>query len=195
MAFAMDGAFDLPASRDVVWRALNDADVLKACIPGCEELEKKSETEFVALVKVKIGPVSAKFRGSVQLNDLDPPSSYRIDGQGDGGAAGFAKGSARVVLTESAKGGTLLTYDVEALIGGKLAQLGGRLINGVAKQLADEFFTNFAREFAPDGESMQTTVAAADLHPAVDRADRPHNLFARVWAALCSFVRRLRGIR
>ena len=144
MAMVMTGEVQLPASREVVYAKLNDAEVLKACIPGCEELIKSSDTEMSAVAVTKIGPVKAKFKGKVHLTDLDPPNGYRISGEGDGGVAGFAKGGASVTLTEK-DGGTLLTYNVEAQIGGKLAQLGQRLINGSAKKLADEFFANFAK--------------------------------------------------
>ena len=143
MAMNMSGEVQLAASRETVWVKLNDADTLKACIPGCEELEKVSDTEFRATVKTKIGPVSARFKGRVTLTDLDPPSGYRIVGEGEGGVAGFAKGGAVVKLTE-AEGGTLLTYQVEAQIGGRLAQLGQRLVDGASKKLAAEFFTRFA---------------------------------------------------
>jgi carbon monoxide dehydrogenase subunit G len=143
MAMTMTGEVQLPATRDVVWQKLNDAEVLKTCIPGCEELNKDSDTEFRAVAVTKIGPVKARFKGRVQLTDLDPPNGYRISGEGDGGVAGFAKGGATVNLTDK-DGGTLLTYNVEAQIGGKLAQLGQRLVNGAAKKVADEFFRNFA---------------------------------------------------
>jgi carbon monoxide dehydrogenase subunit G len=142
MAMTMTGEVQLPATREVVYAKLNDPDVLKACIPGCEELNKTSDTEFQAVATTKIGPVKARFRGKVHLSDLDPPNGYRISGEGDGGVAGFAKGGATVALTEK-DGGTLLTYNVEAQIGGKLAQLGQRLVNGAAKKIADEFFKNF----------------------------------------------------
>jgi|SRR5919109_993656 carbon monoxide dehydrogenase subunit G len=143
MAMTMTGEYQLPASREQVWQKLNDPEVLKACIPGCEELEKLSDTEFRAVATQKIGPVKAKFKGKVRLSDLDPPNGYRISGEGDGGVAGFAKGGATVALLPK-DGGTLLTYNVEAQIGGKLAQLGQRLINGAAKKVADDFFKNFA---------------------------------------------------
>ena len=143
MAMTMSGAYQLSAPREVVWAKLNDAEVLKACIPGCEELEKVSDTEFRAVAKMKVGPVSARFKGRVTLSELDPPNGYKIAGEGEGGVAGFAKGGATVALAEQ-DGGTALTYNVEAQIGGKLAQLGQRLINGSAKKLADEFFSNFA---------------------------------------------------
>lgn len=144
MAMVMTGEVQLAASREVVFAKLNDAEVLKACIPGCEELNKLSDTELQAVAVVKIGPVKARFKGKVHLTDLDPPNGYKISGEGDGGVAGFAKGGATVGLADK-DGGTLLTYNVEAQIGGKLAQLGQRLINGSAKKLADEFFANFAK--------------------------------------------------
>ena len=144
MAMTMNGEVQLAAPREAVWAKLNDPEVLKACIPGCEELEKTDDTDFAAVANMKIGPVKASFKGKVKLIDLDPPNGYRISGEGEGGVAGFAKGGADVALAEK-DGGTLLSYTVEAQIGGKLAQLGQRLINGAAKKLADEFFTNFAK--------------------------------------------------
>lgn len=142
MAMVMDGEVQLPASREVVWAKLNDAEVLKACIPGCEFLEKLSDTEFQAVAVAKIGPVKAKFKGKIRLSDLDPPNGYRISGEGDGGVAGFAKGGATVALAPK-DSGTQLSYHVDAQIGGKLAQLGQRLVNGAAKKMADQFFQNF----------------------------------------------------
>src|SRR6476660_2959669 len=143
MAMTMTGEVQLPASRDVVWAKLNDPDILKTCMPGCEELNKPSDTEFQAVATTKLGPVKPRFKGKVQLTDLDPPNGYKISGEGDGGVAGFAKGGATVALTEK-DGGTLLTYNVEAQIGGKRAQLGQRLVNGAAKKMADDFFQKFA---------------------------------------------------
>ena len=154
MAMTMTGEYQLPATRETVWQKLNDADVLKSCIPGCEQLEKSSDTEFRAVATTKIGPVKARFKGIMRLTDLDPPNCYRISGQGDGGISGFAKGGAAVVLAEKDYG-TLLTYNVEAQIGGKLAQLGQRLINGAAKKIADEFFRNFATVVS-GGENLST---------------------------------------
>jgi carbon monoxide dehydrogenase subunit G len=150
MAMTMTGEAVLPADRNKVWAALNDPEVLKACIPGCQELDKVSDTEFQATVRAAVGPVKATFKGRVQLLDLDPPNGYRIAGEGQGGVAGFAKGGANVHLEDAEGGGTRMTYNVEAQIGGKLAQLGGRLINGVAKKYADEFFVNFAKRLAPE---------------------------------------------
>src|SRR6202051_2568977 len=144
MAMTMNGEVQLAAPREAVWSKLNDPEVLKVCIPGCEELEKTEDNGFRAVAKMKVGPVSARFKGRVTLSDLDPPNGYKISGEGEGGVAGFGKGGATVALAEK-DGGTLLTYDVEAQIGGKLAQLGQRLINGSAKKLADEFFANFAK--------------------------------------------------
>ena len=143
MAMTMSGEVQLSAPRDEVWAKLNDPEVLKACIPGCETLEKISETEFQAVATNKIGPVKARFKGKVRLSDLDPPNGYRISGEGDGGVAGFAKGGATVSLAPK-DDGTVLTYNVEAQIGGKLAQIGQRLVNGAAKKLADQFFAKFA---------------------------------------------------
>lgn len=145
MAMTMTGEVVLPAGKEIVWAKLNDAEVLKACIPGCQSLEKSDDTHFSAVAKVKLGPVSATFKGKVELQDMDPPNGYRIVGEGEGGVAGFAKGGASVRLSDVPEG-TKLTYDVEANIGGKLAQLGSRLVNGVAKKMADEFFANFAAQ-------------------------------------------------
>ncbi|MCC2095402.1 MAG: carbon monoxide dehydrogenase subunit G [Hyphomicrobiales bacterium] len=144
MAMTMHGEVQLPASRETVWEKLNDPEVLKQCIPGCQALEKTSENAFSATAKIRVGPVSATFKGNVELSDLDPPNGYKISGQGEGGVAGFAKGGATVRLADGENGGTILSYDVEANVGGKLAQLGGRLIDGVAKKNADAFFKKFA---------------------------------------------------
>lgn len=148
----MSGENRIPASIDKVWAALNDPDILKASIPGCQSLEKTSDSSFEAAAKVKVGPVGATFKGKVDLVDLDPPNGYRIVGEGQGGIAGFAKGAATVRLSDAEGGGTKLTYDVEANVGGKIAQLGSRLIDGVAKKTADKFFENFAR--AVTGEAV-----------------------------------------
>jgi carbon monoxide dehydrogenase subunit G len=148
MAMTMSGEYQLPVPPQTVWEKLIDPATLKASIPGCEQLDKTSDTEFQAVATTKVGPVKAKFKGKVTLSDLDPPNSYKISGQGDGGVAGFAKGGATVRLAPK-DGGTLLTYTVEAQIGGKLAQLGQRLINGAAKKVADDFFKNFAAAVSP----------------------------------------------
>lgn len=147
----MTGEYRIPASRETVWQALNDPEVLKQCIPGCEEIDKKSDTEFSAKVVAKVGPVKAKFGGDVTLSDLDPPNGYTISGQGTGGAAGFAKGGAKVDLAENG-GETVLSYTVNATVGGKLAQIGSRLIDSTAKKMANQFFSKFA-EVVGDGEA------------------------------------------
>jgi carbon monoxide dehydrogenase subunit G len=142
MALEMSGEYVLPQSREKVYAALNDAEMLKKCIPGCEELVKESDNEFAAVVKLTVGPVSARLKGRVKLEDLDPPNGYRIAGEGEGGVAGFAKGGATVKLTEVPEG-TKLTYNAEANVGGKIAQLGQRLLAGTSKKIADKFFANF----------------------------------------------------
>src|ERR1700752_3635773 len=149
MAMTMTGEVLLSASRDKVWAMLNDPEVLKACIPGSEQLDKISDSEFQAVATVKVGPVKARWKGKVRLSDLDPPNRYRISGEGEGGVAGFAKGGATVSLSDK-DGGTLLSYNVEAQIGGKLAQLGQRLINSAAKKTADDFFAKFAEAVIPE---------------------------------------------
>jgi hypothetical protein len=144
----MTGERLIPAPRPVVWNALNDVEVLKVSIPGCQEITKHSDTDLAAKVGLKIGPVSATFTGRVQLTDLDPPNGYTIGGEGNGGVAGFAKGGAKVRLADAEDGATRLSYDVSAQVGGKIAQLGARLIDSTAKQLADQFFDRFAAEVA-----------------------------------------------
>jgi carbon monoxide dehydrogenase subunit G len=139
----MKGERRIPAPRETVWAALNDPAILKGSIPGCESMEKLSDTELKATAAVRIGPIAARFTGKVNLLDLDPPNGYRIEGEGQGGVAGFAKGGATVQLADD-DGGTLLTYDVKAQVGGKIAQLGARLIDATAKQMADAFFDRFA---------------------------------------------------
>jgi carbon monoxide dehydrogenase subunit G len=133
----------VPASREKVWAALNDVDVLRQCIPGCQSLEMSSPSDMTATVVIKVGPVKATFGGKVTLSDIDPPNGYRISGEGSGGVAGFAKGGAVVRLEDAGAGETILHYEVNSQIGGKLAQLGSRLIDSTAKKLAGEFFTRF----------------------------------------------------
>jgi carbon monoxide dehydrogenase subunit G len=146
----------------VVWAKLNDAETLKACIPGCESLDKTSDTEFQAVAVTKIGPVKAKFKGKVKLTDLDPPNGYRISGEGDGGIAGFAKGGANVKLSDADGGATRLSYDVDAQVGGKIAQVGARLIEGTARKLSDEFFGKFAATIGgPPSAAAVAGVASA----------------------------------
>ena len=144
----MTGERRIPAPRQTVWNALNDPEVLRASIPGCESLEKLSDTEMKATAALKIGPISARFTGNVQLSDIDPPNGYTISGEGQGGVAGFAKGGAKVNLADDG-GDTLLRYEVHAQVGGKLAQLGARLVDATAKQMADQFFDRFSARVAP----------------------------------------------
>jgi carbon monoxide dehydrogenase subunit G len=144
----MTGERRIAAPRSRVWDALNDPAVLKASIPGCESLERQADNALKASAAVKIGPISARFTGNVQLSDLDPPNGYTISGEGQGGVAGFAKGGAKVRLTDDG-GGTLLSYEVHAQVGGKIAQLGARLIDASAKQMADAFFDRFSAQVAP----------------------------------------------
>lgn len=145
----LSGSQRIDAPRDVVWQALNDAQMLKACIPGCQELVQSSPTDFKAKVVLKIGPVKATFAGAVTLSELDPPNGYRINGEGQGGVAGFAKGGAKVWLVEDGEG-TILNYEAQANVGGKIAQLGARLIDSTSKKLAGEFFGALGKALAPE---------------------------------------------
>jgi carbon monoxide dehydrogenase subunit G len=158
----MSGEYRIPAARETVWRALNDPEILKQCIPGCETIEKTSDTEFTARVAVAVGPVKAKFTGKVTLADLNPPESYTISGEGQGGVAGFGKGSANVRLEAEAPTETVLRYTAQATVGGKLAQIGTRLVDATARKLADEFFGKFATVVgAPPTEAPAATRAEA----------------------------------
>ena len=160
----MTGEFRILAPRQEVWDALNDPEILKQCIAGCEELEKISDTEFTARVHTRVGPVSAKFTGKVELSDIDPPNSYRISGEGQGGVAGFAKGGASVTLTEDGAA-TVLVYEANGTVGGKLAQIGSRLIDATARKMADDFFRKFAETVGGPAEAAETAEADA---PAAD---------------------------
>ena len=181
----MTGQYRIPAPREQVWAALNDPATLKASLPGCESLEKVSDHEFAATVVAKVGPVKAKFNGNVTLSNLNPPESYTISGEGKGGAAGFAKGGADVRLTEDGDV-TVLTYTAKADVGGKLAQLGSRLIDGTAKKMADEFFDNFSQQVAgpvPAAGAGTGARAASRRRPAESLLQ---NKF--VWAAVAIVV-------
>jgi uncharacterized protein len=167
MPMEMTGEFRIPAPRQRVWEGLNDPEVLKQCIPGCQTLEKVSDTEFNGKVVASVGPVRATFGGKVTLSDLDPPQSYTISGEGSGGVAGFAKGGAKVNLAEDGAA-TLLTYAVQAQVGGKLAQVGSRLIDGVARKMANDFFGHFAAVMAPEQPE-----AAAVTEPARVAVETP----------------------
>ena len=144
----VSGEYQIAASREDVWAALNDETMLRECIPGCETLEKVSDTEFEAKVKAAIGPVRATFNSRLSLEDLNPPTSYRLAGESKAGAAGFGRGAADVRLEDSGSG-TLLRYDADIKVGGKLAQVGSRLVSGATKKTADEFFENFSKALDP----------------------------------------------
>ena len=190
----MSGERRIPAPREKVWAALNDPAVLKAAIPGCESLEKLSDSEMKATAAVKIGPISARFTGKVQLLDLDPPNGYRIEGEGQGGVAGFAKGGASVRLTQDGAD-TILSYDVKANVGGKIAQLGARLIDATAKQMAAAFFDRFAAQVA-GAEQAGAENAAAPPPPAtapsislLDMIPRePAGLPIAAWVGIALFI-------
>ena len=168
----MTGERRIAAPRQVVWEALNDTTTLKASIPGCDSLEKTGHNQMKATASIKLGPISAKFAGAVTLSDIDAPNSYTISGEGQGGVAGFAKGGAKVFLTDDA-GVTLLRYEVNAQVGGKLAQLGARLIDATAKQMAEQFFTKFSAEVQKlvPVEPVPEPVAAPVVAAPVDRTD------------------------
>jgi carbon monoxide dehydrogenase subunit G len=185
------GRYTIPASPKVVWDGLNDPDVLRVCIPGCEQIEKTSPTDFVATATLKIGPVKATFKGKVNLSELDPPSRCVLSGEGQGGMAGFAKGNAEVRL-EPANGGTVLTYTARATVGGKLAQIGQRLIDGAAKQIADDFFGRLAARVSapPEGTAAVAQPAPLDAESkAPSHADegadqtRREGLAPEIWVA------------
>jgi carbon monoxide dehydrogenase subunit G len=191
----MSGERRITAPRERVWAALNDPAVLKASIPGCETLEKLSDTELKATASIKIGPIAAKFAGKVQLLDLDPPNGYRIEGEGQGGVAGFAKGGASVRLAQDGAD-TILSYDVKANVGGKIAQLGARLIDATAKQMADAFFDRFAAQVAtaePEAAAEATPAAApTPAAPTISLLDliprEPGGLPITAWIGIALFI-------
>ncbi|MCC1494972.1 CoxG family protein [Cognatishimia sp. F0-27] len=159
----MSDSRQIDAPQDVVWAAILDPEVLKACVPGCTEMSGSPEEGFEATVVQKVGPVKATFKGKVVLENMDAPNSVTLTGEGKGGAAGFAKGGADVTLKPGADGGTELHYEVEAKVGGKLAQLGSRIIDGFAKKMADQFFSNFQQ--AVEGPADPDAAAAEDAEP------------------------------
>lgn len=162
----MAGEQRIAAPRQRVWEALNDPDVLRQCIPGCQSLDKDGEDRFNAIAEIKIGPIGARFKGNVQLADLDAPNGYTITGSGSGGIAGNAKGSAKVRLSDDA-GGTLVSYDVDAEVGGRMAQLGGPIIDATAKQLAGRFFSKFG-EVVSGTAAGTASVAGSEIVPATE---------------------------
>ncbi len=147
----MTGEQQIPVSQDKTWQALNDLEVLKACIPGCESIVPSGENQYDVVLTAKVGPVSAKFKGKLVLADMDPPNSYNLAFEGQGGVAGFARGSAQVSLTPAGDEATRLGYAVKASVGGKLAQIGSRLIDGAAKKLAEQFFSAFNKHVSAAG--------------------------------------------
>ena len=166
----LTGEYRISAPREKVWEALNDPEVLKQCIDGCQELTKDSDTQFSAKVTAKVGPVKAKFAGKVTLSELDPPNGYRISGEGQGGVAGFAKGGATVKLTEDA-GETILNYEATAEVGGKLASVVSRLVEGVAKKQADDFFGKFSEIVGGGAEAATPEEAAAETATAAESTE------------------------
>lgn len=181
----LSGEYRIPAPREAVWKALNDPDVLKQCIPGCESVEKTSDTEFNAKVRAKVGPVSAAFTGKVTLSDLDPPNGYKISGEGQGGVAGFARGGADVRLRPDETGtDTILTYTVQANVGGKIAQIGSRLIEGTARSMAEQFFTKLSQIASQGQPAMEPGIAAAATSAPPAAAAAQAGLSPRVWVAL-----------
>ena len=161
----LTGEYRIPAAREKVWEALNDPEILKQCIDGCQELIKDSDISFTAKVTAKVGPVKAKFAGKVTLSELDPPNGYKISGEGQGGVAGFAKGGATVKLTEDG-GDTVLNYEATAEVGGKLASVGSRLVEGVAKKQADDFFGKFSEIVGGGAEAAPAAEQEAPAAPA-----------------------------
>jgi carbon monoxide dehydrogenase subunit G len=161
----MTGERRIAAPRERVWEALNDPEVLRASIPGCESVERTAEDEFQAKVSVKLGPMSARFGGKVKLSNINPPESYTISGEGQGGAMGFAKGGADVALEEVGPQETVLRYNVKAQIGGKMAQLGARLIDSTAKSMAEQFFDRFAAQVVPPAVPVAGTDTEYLAHP------------------------------
>jgi carbon monoxide dehydrogenase subunit G len=168
----MNGERRIEAPRETVWQGLNDPEVLRHSIPGCESVERTGDDSFQARVAVKLGPMAAKFTGKVQLTNINAPVSYNIGGEGNGGAMGFAKGGADVVLEELGPTTTLLKYAVKAQVGGKMAQLGARLIDSTAKQMADQFFDRFAAYVSTPAEAAPTAATIPPHDPAVP-APRP----------------------
>jgi len=159
----MNGEQRIPANQQQTWEALNDPEVLKACVPGCDSIEKLSDTDFQVLMTARVGPVSAKFKGKLTLSDLEPPRAYAIAFEGQGGVAGFGKGSAKVRLEPDGEE-TVLQYDVKASVGGKLAQIGSRLVDAAAKKIANEFFNAFNAHMAKAHGASQSPAGAEAQH-------------------------------
>ncbi len=176
----LTGEYRIEAPRERVWAALNDPEILRQCIPGCESLERVSDTQMTTKTQTRVGPVKARFTGVVTLSDVNAPESCTLSGEGKGGAAGFAKGSARVHLAEAGAAATVLTCHVDAAVGGKLAQLGSRLVAGTARKLFDEFFSSFVAIVAPAAAEPAVGAVAAKA-PEVPPAPAPPGLSPVVW--------------
>jgi hypothetical protein len=176
----LTGEYRIPAPREKVWQALNDPTVLQKCIPGCESVEKLSDTEFTAKVVLKIGPMTAKFAGKGTLSDLDPPNGYTITGEGQGGVAGFGKGSAKVRLEADGPDVTKMRYTAETQVGGKMAQLGARLIDSTSKKLADQFFDRFAAALSGPAPAEATTPSPEEVPEMAGSAPAPKSAGAAV---------------
>ncbi|RYF38759.1 MAG: carbon monoxide dehydrogenase [Comamonadaceae bacterium] len=176
----MQGSRALAITQQQAWDALNDPEVLKLCIPGCDKVEATGENQYAVGVAVKIGPVSAKFAGKITLSDINPPNSYTISFDGQGGAAGFGKGNAQVQLAPPAEGaGCVLSYTVQAQVGGKIAQMGQRLIDGVAKSMAEDFFKRFDEEM--QRRYPQAAAVSPAAAPAVPAAGEGGGIPSWVW--------------
>ncbi|MDE0001736.1 MAG: carbon monoxide dehydrogenase subunit G [Rhodospirillaceae bacterium] len=165
----MRGEYQIAAGREAVWAALNDPSILQACLEGCESFDKISDTDFKAKMTTKVGPIRTKFACTIQLSDLDPPNAYTLSGKGDGGASGFAKGTVKVSLTES-DGATVLGYTVDASLRGKIGQMGARVVDNVARSMADKFFGKLSArvEDEPAGGASGTE-SAAETEPSTEK--------------------------
>jgi uncharacterized protein len=185
----MTGEQLIAASQQQVWDALNNPAVLKACIPGCETVDKTSDTEFNLLMLAVVGPVKARFKGRLNITELDPPNHYVLSFDGSGGAAGFGKGSASVTLAPQSSG-TRLTYVAKAQVGGKLAQVGSRLIDGIATKMAEDFFSRFNSQFAPAivEPSMSNATASAPPDDAISPVSAPGLSVTWKWALMAIAV-------
>jgi uncharacterized protein len=189
----MTGEQLIPAPQQDTWKALNDPDVLKACVPGCESITKVNENEYQVQMTARVGPVSAKFRGRLSLFDIKPPQSYSLAFEGQGGPAGFAKGAAQVKLSPVSAEETKLSYDVKANVGGKLAQIGSRLIDAAAKKVADEFFQNFTKRMSSSEDATVVMQAEAEHHsaaqdPVMPSVSRTTLIFFAAGALVIFFV-------
>jgi carbon monoxide dehydrogenase subunit G len=167
----MTGEQLIPASQTDTWKALNDPEVLKACVPGCEQIAPVTDNEYQIQMTARVGPVSAKFRGRLSIFDVKAPHSYSLAFEGQGGAAGFAKGTAQVKLSPEGNEQTRLAYEVKANVGGKLAQIGSRLVDAAAKKVADEFFHNFNEKMSTPAEESVTAPAQTEEHGAAPADD------------------------